>query len=334
MRAFFRRGFSRVASAMARDYRNSPAWEDAMLLAGVQASLQVRQVRSVQVLGDVEFRVFSQWGEDGIIEWLVSRLPGIPTSVVEFGVEDFFEANTRFLVQNRNWRALVMDGSRRNMDRLRNHRMYWRHDITAVTAFIDRDNINTLIGDNGFDGEIGILSIDLDGNDYWVWKAIEVVRPWIVVGEFNGVLGDMLPVTIPYDPEFSRMDAHYSGQYFGTSVAALCRLAAEKGYTLLGTPRTGINAFFVRNDVAGAFDGAILDRRPFPSTVRDARGTNGALTYTAGADRLLLVAHLSVVNVATGKIISLADAGPLYSSWWSSPGKVRILDNGMGSVSL
>lgn len=320
MKAFLRDSLSCLTAAIARRYRDSPAWEDAMLLAGAQAALQVRGLSSLQTLGDAEFRVFSQWGEDGIIEWLVSRLPGIPPKVVEFGVEDYFEANTRFLVQNRNWRALVMDGSQRNMARLRAHRMHWRHDITAVTAFIDRDNINDLIGGNGFGGEIGILSIDLDGNDYWVWKSLEVVRPWIVIAEYNGVLGDTQPITVPYDPSFTRMRAHSSGQYFGTSVAALCRLAAEKGYTLLGSPRTGINVFFVRNDLAGAFEGKIADRRPFPSAVRDARDETGGLTYAAGRDRLKLVAHLPVVNVDTGVKGPLGEAGDLYSSWWCNPG--------------
>src|SRR5258706_2410963 len=202
IRRLIREPLRTLTAATSSDFRRSPAWEDMMLLQGSQAALTVRDWNVIRTLGDVEFRVFSQWGEDGIIEWIVSRIPDIPRTVVEFGVEDYAESNTRFLVQRRNWRALVMDGSAANVDRLKRHRMYWHHDITALIAFIDRENINSLISDHGFGGDIGILSIDLDGNDYWVWEAITVASPLIVITEYNTTLGDLEPLTIPYDRRF------------------------------------------------------------------------------------------------------------------------------------
>src|SRR5581483_4146022 len=142
-----------------------------------------------------------------------------------------------------------MDGSAANMERVRSEDLYWRHDLTALNAFIDRSNISAFIADNGFSGPVGVLSIDIDGNDYWVWEAIECVQADIVVCEYNAVFGDVYPITIPYQRDFRRTAAHRSNLYFGASISALRLLASRKGYELVGTNRAGVNAFFVRRDL-------------------------------------------------------------------------------------
>ena len=115
-------------------------------------------MRSLASLDQAEFKVFSQWGEDGIIDWLIERA-GIPPNLetfVEFGVASYAEANTRFLLQNRNWRGLVMDGNARRIEALKREQgLFWGYDLTAKTAFITRDNINELLVEAGFSGEIG-----------------------------------------------------------------------------------------------------------------------------------------------------------------------------------
>ena len=78
-----------------------------LLLQGRIAANQGATLARIRHLGEVEFRVCSQWGEDGIIDWLCDKLPDIPRTFVEFGVESFAEANTRFLIENRGWRGLV-----------------------------------------------------------------------------------------------------------------------------------------------------------------------------------------------------------------------------------
>jgi hypothetical protein len=103
--------------------------------------------------------------------------------------------------------------------------------------------------EHGYTGEIGLLSIDIDGNDYWVWNAISVVSPAIVVIEYNFRFGVEKAVTIPYQPNFTRLSAHPSGIYFGASLKALCRLAEKKGYAFVGCTSAGTNAFFVRRDL-------------------------------------------------------------------------------------
>ncbi len=122
-------------------------------------------------------------GDDGIIQWLIHRIPGIRASFVEFGVETYVEANTRFLLVNDNWRGLVMEGSRRNVDAIRCDQISLRYNLKIVCAFVTAENINDFLSANGYSGEVGILHIDVDGNDYWVWQAITVIEPAIVIVE-------------------------------------------------------------------------------------------------------------------------------------------------------
>jgi hypothetical protein len=200
-----------------------------------------------------EFQVFSQFGEDGIIQHLVRNIPDIPKTFVEFGVEDYSEANTRLLLLKDNWSGLIMDASDENVQRIRrpdypNFGTYWFHDLKAISTFVTKDNINRILEENGYGGELGLLSIDIDGMDYWIWETITVAQPTIVVVEYNYRFGNERAVTVPYSPTFDRTAAHYSRLYFGASLKALCLLAKRKGYDFVGCSSAGINAFFVRSD--------------------------------------------------------------------------------------
>ena len=284
-----------------------------LLLQGRIASRQLLQLDRISTLADVEFRVSSQFGEDGIIEWLCQKLPGIQRSFVEFGVENFSEANTRFLVENRGWRGLVLDGNEDYMRGLREQSLYWRYDLTAVSAFITAENINGLIRDHGFAGSVGILSVDIDGNDYWVLEAIDCVNPAIIICEVNGVFGDVRAITVPYRADFQRFEGHYSGQYFGCSVQAVRLLCERKGYRFLGTSSNGVNAFFVRNDLAGPVLDCLGEARAWAPRHRDSRNLDGQLDFVRGESRRDLVADLPVVDLATGKLVPLRELYPLYS---------------------
>ena len=292
-------------------------------LEGKNAARLIRTLNKINHLSDVEFRVYSQWGEDGILEWLIQRISISSDCFVEFGVENYREANTRFLLANRNWRGLIMDASPEFMQALRQDEVYWRYDLRAVSAFVDRDNINKLLSDNGIAGNIGVLSIDIDGNDYWIWEAIEVVNPDIVVCEYNAVFGDLHPITIPYAADFYRTRAHSSNLYFGASIAALSLLADRKGYELVGTNRAGINAFFVRRNLLPAIVSCIESTSPFPSCVRESLDETGRLTFASGLDRIELIADMPVERLDTQKTVKLRELMPLYSRGWLEMMHVR-----------
>ncbi len=211
--------------------------------------IEARQTASAETLSASEFKAFSQMGEDGIIQFLIRHVPIKHKTFVEFGVQDYRESNTRFLLKQNQWKELVIDSNSDSIEFIRRDELSWQHNLTAVCAFITAENINDLLQEHGYTGEIGLLSIDIDGNDYWVWNAISVVSPAIVVIEYNFRFGVEKAVTIPYQPNFTRLSAHPSGIYFGASLKALCRLAEKKGYAFVGCTSAGTNAFFVRRDL-------------------------------------------------------------------------------------
>jgi hypothetical protein len=250
----------------------------------------------VDRLQDAEFRVFSQFGDDGIIQYLIRTIRPANDSFVEFGVGDYSESNTRFLLLHNNWRGLIMDGSSENMERVRSQELYWRHDLVAKAAFVTSDNVNALISSEGMTGEIGLLHIDVDGNDYWLWRAIDVVSPEIVIMEYNAVFGSDRAITVPYAPDFRRFAAHYSGLFFGASLPALCDLAHAKGYSFVGCNSAGNNAYFVRNDRMSGLKPLAPTAGFVESRFREARTADGQLSYVRGSHRRELIAGLTVFN--------------------------------------
>jgi hypothetical protein len=276
------------------------------------AQPMVRELRALKIpiaLGQAEFRVFSQFGDDGIIQYIISRL-GLPKSdrrFIEFGVENYRESNTRFLLLNDNWTGLVMDGSEDQVASIRSEALYWRNDLTALARFITRDNINSIIQEAGFSGRLGILSIDVDGNDYWIWEAITVVDPAVVIVEFNGVFGGREAVTIPYQADFVREKAHYSFLYWGTSLKALCFLAGQKGYVWIGCNNAGNNAYFVRSEYAGAFNQPSLPEDFVQAKFREARNRAGDLGYMGQEKGFDLIKDLPVWDVVERKMRAVGE---------------------------
>jgi len=254
----------------------------------------------VNNLAEVEFKVFSQFGEDGIIQYLINNIPIKNKIFIECGVQNYKESNTRFLLINNNWKGLVIDSDSKSIDYIKNDDIYWRYDIKAISKFITKENINNLFSSNGFEGDIGLLSIDIDGNDYWVWDAIKVVNPRIVICEYNSILGCKDAVTIPYNPNFNRTKAHYSNLYFGASLPALCYLGNRKGYIFIGSNSAGNNAFFIREDLAKFFKKVTIKDGYIMSNIRESRNEEGKLTYISGEDRKRIIEDLEVYNVKTG----------------------------------
>ncbi len=254
---------------------------------------------SAKSLHDVEFKVTSQGGEDGIIQYLIHTVPIERSIFVEFGVENYSEANTRFLLQNDQWSGLVIDGSADNVAAIKQNPIYWKCNLKAECSFIDRDNINDLISRNGITGDIGILSIDIDGNDYWVWQTIHCISPRIVICEYNSIFGPHAKISVPYDKFFSRTKAHYSNLYWGASISALTELAGSKGYSLVGSNRSGNNVFFVRKDVQGKVRTLSPAEAYVKVQFRESRDAAGRLTYLDHAEGLRLIGDLPVVEVSS-----------------------------------
>jgi hypothetical protein len=286
---------------------STPQLDDLKVLTAKGLINQIIKHGVFDDIHETEFKVFSQFGDDGIIQYLINNVEIENETFVEFGVENYTEANTRFLLINNNWSGLVMDGSKAHVDHIRNDQIYWRYDLTAVHSFIDKENINGLISSNNVSGPIGILSIDLDGNDYWIWETINVVDPIIVISEYNSVFGDRHAITIPYDPAFYRTDAHYSNLFWGCSLKALCLLAEKKGYAFVGCNSNGNNAYFVRKDQLGQLKPHTVASGYVRSRFRESRDAEGKLTYLAGDERVRPIEDMMVYDLEQSELVKIRD---------------------------
>jgi hypothetical protein len=211
---------------------------------------------------DVEFRCFSQNGEDGILLYLFALAGTTNRKVVEICSGNGIECNAANLVVNHGWQALLVDGDPRQV--AAGKKFYERHPNTRfsppsfVSSWVTAENVNNLIAGHGFTGEVDLLSIDVDGVDYWIWRAIDCIQPRIVVLEFNALLGPEQRLTIPYDAAF-RADLRKPPHRVGASLAAFTALGREKGYRLVGLQSLGFNAFFLRSGIA---EDVFVERSP------------------------------------------------------------------------
>jgi hypothetical protein len=221
---------------------------------------------------EVEFRTFSQHGEDGILLYIFSLLGTTNKKCVELCGGGGYD-NTTNLIINHGWHGLFFDGGEKKIRK--GQRFYARCADTKtwpprlVQAWITAENINSLLQEHGMAGEIDLLSLDMDGVDYWVWKALACIQPRVVVLEYNNILGPDVSVTIPYKPDFTMEESRVSelgyqarrivntfvgksiadrhAAYYGASLSAFVKLGKQKGYRLVGCERYGHNAFFVRS---------------------------------------------------------------------------------------
>ena len=214
------------------------------------------------VLRRFEFRVHSQNFADGILLYLLSVLGTTDRRFIEFGCGDGRECNTATLSLNFGFHGLLIDRDPGYAESARTYyldRLGRDGGVKVVSRKIDRDNVNDIFHELGMEGELDLLSIDIDGNDYWVWEAIDVVRPRVVVIEFNPSFGIDKAITVPYEPDFDRFAKHPSGFYHGASLPALAKLGRQKGYMLVHAESGGVDAFFVRRDVG---EGRVQEHSP------------------------------------------------------------------------
>jgi len=203
------------------------------------------------------FRVYSQHEEDGLLLYLLSRL-GVGTgSCVEIGAGDGTENNTANLIVNHGFAGLLIDGGKghrriaKEFYRSNPNTRFWPPEFRE--EWVTAENVNELLLASTISMEsVKVLSIDVDGNDYWIWKGLHSCDPDVVVIEMNHLWGMRAAVTVPYDPNFvAEGDGHGFG-YAGASLPALCKLAVEKGYGFVGTNRFATNAFFVKEQAMSA----------------------------------------------------------------------------------
>ena len=287
-----RRNWERYDFPIKGDYKH-PKVLDGQILS--KLNLLARLPKS---LHEVEFQVFSQFGDDGILQYLIHKLRIDNKVFLEFGVENYIESCTRFLLINDKWSGLVLDGDKKNVGYIKNDLVSHYFNLEAVHAFVTAENINQILVDNYKDGQIGILCIDIDGMDYWVWKALDVVDPDIVVIEYNALFGNERSITVPYDQNFIRSVAHQSLLYWGSSLPALINLANEKGMSFIGCNSNGNNAYFIKYEYLASDGISQLKAKYVSASFAEYKVDERRLRGQVGIE---VIRGMPVINVLTGE---------------------------------
>lgn len=202
-------------------------------------------------LSETGFRVFSQFEEDGKLLFVFSVIGMDVKTFVEIGSDDGVNSNSANLYFNFGWNGLFIDANAKSIKRGKKFFSKYPHPWFYAPEFIcekvTRENIDEIIKNSGYSGEIGLLSIDIDGNDYWIWDALDVISPRVVIIETHNEFG-MNNIVVPYDPDYSYPGKH--PLYHGASPVAMNKLARRKGYRLVGANELGFNFIFVKNGLA------------------------------------------------------------------------------------
>jgi hypothetical protein len=223
----------------------------------VQLRMQYQQVISTGGVlpryQDAGFRVFSDADEDGILHFLFSVLGTGDKRLVDLGAAGLSASNTGNLLVHQGWTGLLIEGDAESLAAgSEEFESLGVMPAEMIRAWITEENIDGLIADH-VPGPVDLLSIDIDGNDYWIWKAVTSISPRVVVIEYQDIIGPERALTIPYDPQFS-LDSFPENathnNYVGASLRAMVNLGRVKGYRLVATNSYGFNAFFVREDLA------------------------------------------------------------------------------------
>ncbi len=255
----------------------------------------------IKDLNELDFKVFSQSGEDGIIDYLLHSLDIKVPKFVEIGVGDYKESNTRFLFERTNAKGLVIDCLENLKNKISKNLILWKGDLTIIEKLINAENIYSVIEKNGFNNQLDLLSLDVDGIDYWILNSLPSNISKIIVVEYNSTFGSDLEITVPNIPNFNRTNYHYSNLCFGASLKAIIKLMKQKNYVFLGTSLSKINAFFISKDELQKVKLNLPNENDLSehvkSNIRESRSIDGKLSYLSGSDKIKAIEECEVINL-------------------------------------
>ena len=257
---------------------------------------------NVKNIQEIELKVFSQNGEDGILDYILTRLGLIPnsTNFVEIGVGNYREANTRFIYNRFHPKGIIIDYIDDMERKVKPHVNMWKGDLRICNKKIDADNINEILKKN-CNYEIDVFSLDIDSIDYWIIDKLQQNISKIFIAEYNPVFGPDLKVTVPNIKGFDRTKYHYSNLCYGMSLRALIDIMKTKNYYFIGTNLQKMNAFFISNDFKKNqyFDKInTLELNEYTnSNIRDSRDINYKLNFLTEKKKLKEIENCEVINL-------------------------------------
>jgi hypothetical protein len=254
-----------------------------------------------ELIEDAEIKIFSQNGEDGIIDYIIQKLSLKKPSFVEIGVGDFSESNTRLLYEMYYGNGLIVDINQDLKKKVSQNVNLWKGNLNVVETKVSSQNINSLLKEYS-PYSIDLFSIDIDGIDYWVINELNEKISKILILEYNSIFGSELEVSVPNSDNFSRNEYHYSNLCYGASLKAYVKLMDRKGYYLLGVNRLRNNAFFINKDYPKSiFFPKIREINVKESTnlnFTESRDQNNSLSYLDKNDSLRQILDCDIIDLS------------------------------------
>ncbi len=256
----------------------------------------------VSLLSDVDYKIFSQNGEDGILDYLLTSLAIENPKFLEIGVGDFTECNTRFIFDRCSAKGTIIDCINNFEEKVKKNVELWKGDLKIINKKINSENISDLIENSDCFFNLDIFSLDIDGIDYWVLNELPVKFSKIAVIEYNANFGPTLEISVPNIKNFNRTEYHYSNLCFGASLRAIINLMKSKGFKFIGVNKSCINAFFINEDFIQDLSLETVNERNLEnftnSNYRESRSFEGKLTFLSGKNKINEIRNCDVINLA------------------------------------
>lgn len=281
-------------------------------MLGLSHILNIRKNYDViSSISDVDYKIYSQFGEDGIIDFILRKLNIEKPKFIEIGVGDYTECNSRFLFETRSAKGLIIDCLENLSSKVSKNLKLWKGDLKIEEIFVNSENIMNILKKNSFQKDVDFFSLDIDGIDYWIIKSLPTKFAKVAVIEYNPIFGHEHEVTVPNIEKFNRSSYHYSNLCYGMSLKALINIMESKGFYFLGSNLRRNNAFFISKE----FDKNIF----FPNikisdisenvdcNIRESRGVKGELTYLSGNDRIEKIRDCEIVDLEKNRKIKIKD---------------------------
>ena len=293
--------FIKILNKLFKNYFNKK-----LLMLGTSHILNMRKnYKNISNLNEVDFKVFSQNGEDGIIDYLLFSLQIEKPKFIEIGVGDYYESNTRFLFERSSGDGLIIDIIDNFQKRVEKNIRLWRGNVKILNRKIDSENILATLKEFNFFDNIDLFSIDVDGIDYWILEKMPKKFCKLIVAEYNPYFGSNLEISVPNDKNFDRSKYHHSNLCFGASLKSIINLLDIKGFAFLGTNLFKNNAFFVNSDFKDNLFLEIPNNNELNSftnaSFRESRDINNKLNFIDPKDILNEIKKCKVVDLSSSE---------------------------------
>ncbi|MDA7781686.1 hypothetical protein N8926_01365 [Candidatus Pelagibacter sp.] len=260
-----------------------------------------KNYNDITKLEQSECKIFSQNGEDGILDYIITVLKIERPNFIEIGVGSYVEANTRFIYDRFSPKGVIIDIEKNLKNKVFSNINPWKGDLRVIEEKVTTENINIILSKN-CDFDVDIFSLDIDSTDYWILDKLKSNISKIFVAEYNAVFGSKLEVTTPNMKNFNREEYHYSHLCFGMSLRALINIMVKKNYYFIGTNSVKNNAFFVSNDypIDQYFKNLkIRDIDYYVDTnIRESRDITRNLNYLSGEKKLREIYDCEVIDLS------------------------------------